>query len=323
VLVSIVIPTYNAERFVTETLYSALAQTVVDREIIVIDDGSTDGTPALLRSFGNAIQCEFGVNRGASAARNRGTALASGRYLQYLDADDLLEPEAVEKRLDALESSGADVAYSDWQRIREQDDGSFAPGELIAQDMSQVHPDPEIATFTSFWAPPAALLYSRGIVERIGGWNESLPVIQDARFLQDAALCGARFVHVAGIGARYRMQRGHSLSTRDNVAFARDVLRNAFDIQSIWQSRGPLSATHRAALASAFEFACRQLFFADLKGFQDGLSSLYEVQPGFELKWTKVAGAASGLLGYSAATALLRLVDRYRSNSSEQLRGRF
>lgn len=112
-LVSIVVPCYNAERFLVETLDSAFAQTYPHTEIIVIDDGSTDGTAELIRSYGGRVNAEFGPNRGASAARNRGTALARGEFIQYLDADDQLLSDAIERRVAALQETGADVAYSD------------------------------------------------------------------------------------------------------------------------------------------------------------------------------------------------------------------
>ena len=309
-LASIVIPAYNAERFVAETVQSALAQTIESKEIVVVDDGSADGTAGVLRGFGSAIRCEFGPNRGASAARNRGTAMARGRYIQYLDADDLLEPDAVAKRVAALEGASAGVAYSDWQKFDEQADGSFVAGEVVARSMAQVHADPEIATFTSFWAPPAALLYTRAVVDKVGGWNESLPIIQDARFLQDAALSGARFVHVPGVGARYRTHHSRSLSTRDPAAFARDVFRNACDIQSIWEKRGLLSVPQRSALAGAFDYACRQLFLADGMLFADSLGRLYALRPGLELTWPKIAGMASTVLGRSGAATVMRLLGR-------------
>ncbi len=310
VLASIVIPAYNAERFVAETVRSALLQSAAETEIIVVDDGSTDGTAGVLRSFGGAIRCEFGPNRGVSAARNRGTALARGRYLQYLDADDLLEPGALSKRVAALEDSGADVAYSDWQRIQEQPDGSFIPGEVVAGSMARIHADPEIATFSSFWAPPVALLYSRRIVEKIGAWNETLPVIQDARFLQDAALAGARFEHVPGVGALHRVQRGPTLSTRDHAAFARDVFRNTCDIQALWEQRAPLTPARQAALAGSYDFVCRQLFEADPGIFSRSLDRLYAVQPGFQSNWPKLAGAARKAFGQAGAGLLLRLLGR-------------
>src|ERR1700688_447700 len=96
-LVSIVIPCYNAKRFLAETLESALAQSYPHTEIIVVDDGSTDGTAALIGAYADRVKAEFGPNRGVSAARNRGTALAAGEFIQYLDADDLLISDAIER----------------------------------------------------------------------------------------------------------------------------------------------------------------------------------------------------------------------------------
>mgnify|MGYP001792971458 CR=1 FL=1 len=98
--VSVVIPCYNAARFLAETIDSVLEQTSPAFELIVIDDGSTDGTAEIIdrygRRLGGQLIFESGPNRGVSAARNRGTELASGRYLQYLDADDLLRPDALQ-----------------------------------------------------------------------------------------------------------------------------------------------------------------------------------------------------------------------------------
>ena len=184
-LVSIVVPCYNAERFLAETLDSALAQTYPHTEIIVIDDGSTDGTSDLIRSYGQRVKAEFGPHRGASAARNRGTALARGEFIQYLDADDLLTPDAIERRVAALQATSADVAYSDWEKLVEVTSGAFEVGERTERRIEDLDANPHIAQ-VKFWAPPAALTYRRMIVEKIGGWKEWLPIIQDARFFQDA-----------------------------------------------------------------------------------------------------------------------------------------
>src|SRR6476660_860164 len=198
-LVSVVVPCYNAERFLAETLQSAFIQTYPEIEVIVIDDGSTDGTADLIHSYGDRVHAEFGANRGASAARNRGTALARGEFIQYLDCDDLLTPDAIANRVAALQESGADVAYSDWERLAEVQSGTFDTSEQIIRRIEDVHPILQIALVTSFWAPPAALTYRRTIVEKIGGWKDWLPVIQDARFLQDAGFADGRFVYVPGI----------------------------------------------------------------------------------------------------------------------------
>jgi glycosyltransferase involved in cell wall biosynthesis len=305
--ISIIIPCYNAERFLAETLESVLSQTFTDYEIILIDDGSTDNTAEVIKSFGIKVKAEFGLNRGASAARNRGTELAQGKYIQYLDADDLLKPDALEKKVNALELSGAEVAYSDWQRLEEKENGQFVPGDIITRKIEDVHPNPQIALFTDFWAPPAALLYHRRIVNAIGSWNESLPIIQDARFLLDAALVGGKFVYVPGVGANYRVHN-ISFSRRNPVAFVKDCFHNACQVEAFWQAHGGLTPEHRTALAKVYDYTARTLFAAEWETFQENLQRLYQVDPGFRLSWPKVAGIASTLLGKQGATLLLKLL---------------
>jgi glycosyltransferase involved in cell wall biosynthesis len=89
-LVSILIPCFNAERWIGHAIDSALEQTYSPTEVIVVDDGSTDSSLGIIEGFGRRIRWETGPNRGANAARNRLLSLASGPWLQYLDADDYL-----------------------------------------------------------------------------------------------------------------------------------------------------------------------------------------------------------------------------------------
>lgn len=96
-LLSVVIACHNHEGFIREAVESALAQDFPAKEIIVVDDGSRDGTPEVLSSFGSAITfARFPVNRGAGAARNHGASLAKGKYLVFLDGDDALLPCTLE-----------------------------------------------------------------------------------------------------------------------------------------------------------------------------------------------------------------------------------
>ncbi len=99
-LVSILIPAYNSETWITETLASAVAQTWPRTEIIVIDDGSSDRTLAIAQKFSSAsVAVVTQENQGASAARNRALGLCQGDYIQYLDADDLLAPDKIERQI--------------------------------------------------------------------------------------------------------------------------------------------------------------------------------------------------------------------------------
>src|SRR5689334_7017183 len=110
--VSILIPCYNAEKWVGHAIESALAQTWPNKEVIVVDDGSTDGSLEVIKSFEDRIKWETGPNRGGNVARNRVLALSRGEWIQYLDADDYLLPNKIAEQLADLGSKGADVVYS-------------------------------------------------------------------------------------------------------------------------------------------------------------------------------------------------------------------
>ena len=97
-VVSIIIPCFNAGRWLREAIDNCLAQTYRGVEINVVDDGSTDDSLTIIQSYGDKIRYESGPNQGGSHARNRGFALSHGDYIQYLDADDFLLPEKIEEQ---------------------------------------------------------------------------------------------------------------------------------------------------------------------------------------------------------------------------------
>ena len=102
-LVSILIPAYNAQAWISDTLRSALAQTWEPKEIIVVDDGSTDRTLAIARRFESSqLRVVSQKNQGAAAARNTAYSLSKGDFIQYLDADDLMAPDKIARQMEAL-----------------------------------------------------------------------------------------------------------------------------------------------------------------------------------------------------------------------------
>ena len=101
--VSVVVPAYNAARFLPEAIDSVLAQSIADVEVIVVDDGSTDGTESVVGRYGAPVRYVRQSNRGVSVARNRGIEESRGRYVAFLDADDTWYPSKLEKQLAALE----------------------------------------------------------------------------------------------------------------------------------------------------------------------------------------------------------------------------
>ena len=104
-LVSVVIPTYNRAQYIAETIESVLRQTYENIEILVIDDGSTDDTAAVVRQFGSRVRYVWQKNAERGAARNHGLRLASGEFISFLDSDDLWMPRKVEAGVDFLSSN--------------------------------------------------------------------------------------------------------------------------------------------------------------------------------------------------------------------------
>ncbi len=98
-LVSVIIPTFNGARFLAQTIESALAQTYPNLEVLVVDDGSTDETPAVAASYGPRVRYVHQANAGTAAARNRGILEARGEFIALLDHDDLWEPRKLERQL--------------------------------------------------------------------------------------------------------------------------------------------------------------------------------------------------------------------------------
>lgn len=133
--ISIVIPTYNAEAHLGQTLDSVLAQTVADWELVLVDDGSTDGTVDVARAYADRdrrFRIVLQENRGTALARNRGLAEATGRsdYIVFLDHDDLWERDALETLLRELQADPEAVAASGLSRVVDERSNPTEPGEL-------------------------------------------------------------------------------------------------------------------------------------------------------------------------------------------------
>lgn len=302
-MISVIVPCYNAEATVVETLDSALSQDV-DCQVIAIDDGSLDQTSELLRGYGDRIQAIFGPNRGVSAARNTGIGHACGDWILFLDSDDLLAPGSLRQRLD--DAGEHDVVICDWREFSVRD-GEVVEGRLRQIEVQALASEPDLAIARDLWAPPAAVLYRRALIESIGGFREDLPVIQDARFLFDAAAQGGRFVHSPHVGARYRVLE-NSLSRQSPARFWADVLLNGQQIEAIWRARGGLSAAQRTIVAGIYNHAARGLFSAADPRFFDADAELRRF--GAPPLHAVVAAPLARVIGLKAAQRLLSLGGR-------------
>jgi glycosyltransferase involved in cell wall biosynthesis len=180
-LISTVIPTYNRMDLLPRAIDSALAQTGVAQEIIVIDDGSTDGTARrLAERYGERVRCVSQPNGGVSRARNRGMALARGDFIALLDSDDLWLPGKLAAQLAFLASHPEyGMVLCDVQRV----DGASRPTDTLRR-RDAIPVDGHVLAHVLLQPAlvPASVLMRREVFDTIGGFDESLRTAEDIDF---------------------------------------------------------------------------------------------------------------------------------------------
>jgi Glycosyltransferases involved in cell wall biogenesis len=197
-LVSILIPAYNAERWISDTIESAIAQTWPQKEIIVLDDGSTDQTLAIARQFEpNAVRVVTQPNQGAAAARNKAYSLSRGDYIQWLDADDLLSPDKIANQMRAAaETKNKRTLFScSWAYFRYRPaKANFIPNplwsDLAATEWMTRKLEGNWHMQTATW------LVTRELAEMAGPWDTRLLGDDDGEYFARvmSASSGIRFV---------------------------------------------------------------------------------------------------------------------------------
>src|SRR5579863_10148813 len=218
--VSIVIPAYNSECSLPDTLASLECQTVRDWEAIVVDDGSSDGTPAIIQAAAvrdPRIVGETGSHGGASAARNRGLQRACAEWILFLDSDDTLPPDHLEVMLAAAaDHPQAAILHTGWRRYS-------ADGVLLGSSPAEALPD---AFAITAWRCPFAIhaaLTRRDAIAQIGGFDESILIGEDWDLWQRLARSGALFAAVPARWVNYN-QRAGSLSTDHSTLMEQGLL---------------------------------------------------------------------------------------------------
>jgi glycosyltransferase involved in cell wall biosynthesis len=213
-LVSILIPAYNAQESIADTLWSAIAQTWRRKEIIVVDDGSRDRTAEVVRRFASqGVALASVPNQGAAAARNHALRLSQGDYIQYLDADDLLAPDKIERQLAALREGDSRriLLSSPWapfyyrtRRVRFVHSSlcqDLSPAEWLLRKMGE-----------NLHMQSATWLTSRELAEAAGPWDTRLLSDDDGEYFCRVLLQsdGTRFVPEAKVF--YRVSPSNRLS---------------------------------------------------------------------------------------------------------------
>ncbi|OLC92761.1 MAG: glycosyl transferase family 2 [Acidobacteria bacterium] len=213
-LVSILIPAYNAEAWVAETIRSALAQTWPRKEIIVVDDGSNDRTAEVARQFtSKEVFVVSTKNQGAAAARNHAFQLSQGDYIQWLDADDLLAPDKIERQLEVVRGTDGKrlLISSSWGYFYYRTHRARFIRTSLWQDLSAV--DWLLRNVgANVFMPTLNWLMSRDLADAVGPWDTRLLSDDDAEYFCRVLITsnGARFAPDAR--AFYRITPASRLS---------------------------------------------------------------------------------------------------------------
>jgi glycosyltransferase involved in cell wall biosynthesis len=247
--VSVVIPAYNSEGFLEEAVDSVYAQTVRPREVIVVNDGSTDATESLLRRLAARLPPTFRWvtkgNGGSASARNVGIGLASGRFIAFLDHDDLWASQKLARQLDQfaadpdLSLSFTAMRVTPYERA---EGGSLKPGsdEGPGSNAGLIRPPSGVSSLHPDWNPePEAVLerliaipqigslstvmIRREAINRMGGFNEKIRVSDDWLLWLNMAAAGMKFGHIPEMMVEYRLHEGNL--TRSRLQHSNDLTR--------------------------------------------------------------------------------------------------
>ena len=245
--ISVVIPNYNRAALIGETLDNVLAQSRPPDEVIVVDDGSTDDSAAVVERFGKRVTLIRQDNRGPGPARNRGLAAAGGELIQFMDSDDLWSLNKLEAQERALRESGAEFAYSPWLQARLEDGRA-----VYTEPPIQQHPLPParspLAWYMRGWVIVfQCCLFRRSLLDVAGPYREDLMPSEDSELLFRILKSGARPVHVPEALVLYRLHGGEQIS-RGGMARqrrARDWEHYISVVADQLAGTGGLSATDR------------------------------------------------------------------------------
>ena len=316
-LVSILIPAYNAERWIGDTIRSALSQTWPRTEIIIVDDESSDNTLHIAKQFeSRSVKVLTQPHEGASAARNRALSLAQGEYIQWLDADDLLAPDKISKQLQltdggrdfmTLLSSGYGSFYFRHEKAKVQ------PTSLW-QDLSPI--DWLMTKFMkNAWMVPAVFLVSRQLCASAGPWNTNLSLDDDGEYFARVVASSERVKFIKEAKSYYRVGNFSSLSERVSEEAYRSLLTSKMlSIRALLSledsDRTRLGCLRYLQTSFGKYYPEMELLVDEARGLARSLGGELELpQLSWKYSWIKV------LFGWKMAKVSQRAIQRIKVSS--------
>ena len=257
---TVIMPAYNAARYIADAIESVLAQTVAGIEVLVVDDGSTDETPGIVDRHARSVRRHRQPNQGVAKARNAGIALAHTRYIAFLDADDVWLPEKTERQLEAMAKSGTNHRASSTKFLSENSDRTRVEVRGGRRSQSTLS---DLLLLGNTIGTPSTVICERSLLEQAGGFDPAFSQCADwDMWIRLAAI--TEFCSIDQPLVRYRqhaanMSRDVGLLERDSVA----VLEKAFAMPRLSAS---LRSRRRESLARNYSVLAGSYWYAGQYG---------------------------------------------------------
>jgi len=208
--VSICIPTYNRKDYLRQTLDSVFAQTYKDYEVVIVDDGSTDGTGEMIKNAGYDVRYYWQQNQGEAATCNKLIELAKGQYISFIHSDDLLLPDAIERMVDVMDAEAGDVVvYGNYLRIDEH-------GNICGRSKRKLHSGYITQhLFKDIIVHPNGSMFPQKVFEEISGFDTSLRASYDYKLELQLSL---KYRFVALSEPTFKRRRHSSNTSTDSFA---------------------------------------------------------------------------------------------------------
>jgi glycosyltransferase involved in cell wall biosynthesis len=314
-LVSVVIPAFNAQDWISETLQSVLTQTYKNIEVIIVDDGSTDRTSAIAEI--DLQSCPFSSrilsqnNLGVSAARNRGWREAAGQWIQFLDSDDVLAPKKIEDQITDPIAKSADVIYSDWGRLVYRS-GNWCRNDEVKTPFVGTNAVADLLLDRNF-QQLGSQLFNAGALARVNGFDETCGLVEDVELCLRLAMQGAAFTRVETDGPVFWYRdRPRSLSKSSQRDFIEACVRNAKYAEIYLKAQSQRNNALVDAITDVYFSAARFYAEHDPARFQAILADINRLNPKFLPASPRKLRLLSQIIGYPPAERLAVVYRKFK-----------
>jgi len=312
VTTTVIIPSFNATRWIARTIDSVLADNDAARQIIVVDDGSTDNPVGVLGRYSDRITAVYQPNMGPNVARNAGLAMSEGEFVFFLDSDDYILPGSLPEWVRDAHEQKADFLLGPFAY---EIDGERIPGRTYPSDATGY--DIAMKWASGLFTPPCAVIWRTEFLRRLGGWSmlTNRATDNDGELVHRALICGAR-VGRSGRGLGVYVQH----SSPDRVSKKRGetvVLAELNWIASLDELASRTNSRFMPVVARLYYNAARRAFIEGFPGIgREGLSRCWRLDKQGAHYGSVRHKLLSGLLGLERKEALSATIRRIRRSVS-------